>query len=163
MPWRITCGSIGAAAPGHRRARLAREQGEQGAAGAQPGLVHVDVRVGLVAGDHGGVAGAAVVQVGVHVERDADRHVGGDGADAPQQLAFAVVVRLRVTIAPCRSSRTPSQPAATASQMRPAMCSKAASSTGPLGQAAGGDRDHDLGAGGIGELDEGGDRRAGAG
>ena len=43
---------------------------------------------------------------------------------------------LRVTIAPCRSSRTPSQPSATASQMRPAMCSNAASSTGPLGQAA---------------------------
>ena len=47
-----------------------------------------------------------------------------------------------VTIAPCRSSSTASQPCATASQMRPAISSKAASSTGPLGQALRGDRQH---------------------
>jgi hypothetical protein len=42
---------------------------------------------------------------------------------------------LCVTMAPCRSSSTASQPRATAAQMRLAMCSKAASSTWPLGQA----------------------------
>ena len=42
---------------------------------------------------------------------------------------------LCVTMAPCKSSSTPSQPCATASQMCCAMWSNAQSSTGPLGHA----------------------------
>ncbi len=40
-----------------------------------------------------------------------------------------------MTIAPCRSSSTASQPAATASQIRPAMYSNTPSSQGALGAA----------------------------
>ena len=71
----------------------------------------------------------------MHVERHAIGVVGVDRADTAQQFALAVST-LSVTIAPCRSSMMPSQPPfADASQMIPAMCSKAASSTGRLGGA----------------------------
>ena len=134
------------AAPGHGRARPARQQVEQGPAGAQPGLVHVDVRIGLVAGDHGRVAGAAVVQVGVHVEGDADRHARarwrGSGAAARLRRPRAT----SVTIAPCRSSRTPSQPAATAAQMLSGDVLEGGVVDRAARPGAGGDRDHDLGA-----------------
>jgi hypothetical protein len=127
------------ATPGHRRARAAGQQSEQRSARAHAGLVHVDMRIGLVAGDHGGVARAAVVEVGVHVEGDADRHVGA-------------IARMRRSSSPSPSScdwrdhravqveQHAVAAAATASQMRRAMCSNARSSTGPLGQALGGDR-----------------------
>jgi hypothetical protein len=42
---------------------------------------------------------------------------------------------LSLTMAPCRSSMTALQPAATASQIRSEIRSKAASATGPLGSA----------------------------
>jgi hypothetical protein len=78
------------AAPGHHRLGLPGSAPAR-AAGAQAGLVHVDVRIGLVAGDHRALR-RCVVEVGVHVQRDADGHRGRDGADAAQQLALAVLV-----------------------------------------------------------------------
>ena len=66
----------------------------QRAAGAARGVGHVDMRVGAVAGDDRGALDHRVGHLGVEIERDRDRHVGGDLADAVQQLAFAVVVVL---------------------------------------------------------------------
>ena len=124
--------------------------------------MHVDVRVGLVAGDHGRIAGEAVVEVGVHVERHADRHVGGDGADASQQLAFTVFVGLRHH----RAVQVEQDAVATGGH-RIADPAGDVLERGVLDRAARpgrrGDRDRDLGSGGVGELDERGDRRAGAG
>jgi hypothetical protein len=54
----------------------------------------VHVRVGVVAGDHGGVAHHGLVHIGVHVQRDADGDVGRDLAQAAQQLALGVLQRL---------------------------------------------------------------------
>ena len=52
---------------------VAVERARRGSAGEHAGLVHVDVRIGLVAGDHGGVVDQLARQVGVIVERDRDR------------------------------------------------------------------------------------------
>ena len=63
--------------------------------------------------------------------------------------------KLSVTIAPCRSSMMPSKPPfLTASQIMPAMCSKASSSTGRLGGAPAAIGMHDLGALALGEIDD---------
>jgi hypothetical protein len=68
-----------------------------------------------------------------------------------------------VTMAPCRSSSTASQPARHRRQMRPAMCSNAASSHRAAGPGAAGDRHRRRSAPAcLGQLDEGADRRAGA-
>jgi hypothetical protein len=125
-----------ALAPGHGRPRAAGQLRQDGAPGAQAGLEHVDMRVGLVAGDHGRVLGHGRVQVGVHVQRHADGHlVPSMRAHAAQQFAFAV---LDGSASPWRRAgpaaprRSPGHRLADA----PADVSKAASSTGPLGQAA---------------------------
>jgi hypothetical protein len=81
--------------PAHRRTHLAPDRGKQHARGPLAGLAHVDVRIGVVAGHDRRQAHDVVVDVGVHVERDADRRARVDGADAPQQLALAVLVRAR--------------------------------------------------------------------
>ena len=123
VPWRITCGSIGRLPQAVVGLRLALEHAHQRIAGAPAGVVHVDMRIGLVAGDDVGMLDHLRVEVGMHVVADGDRRLRVDGADAREQRAFAVL-RLRVTIAPCRSSRMPSQPPRrTASRIAPLIAS----------------------------------------
>ena len=147
------------AAPGHRRAAPVGQQRQHRAAGALAGFIHVDVRVGLVAGDHRAVLADGVVQVGVHVQRHADRHRGIDGADAAQQLALAVVVGLR------------DHRAVQVEQHRvAALRHRGADALGdvvergvvhrPAGRGGGGDRHGVLGARRFSQVDEGGDGRA---
>ena len=81
-------------APHHLRLDLAGQHAHQRAAGAAGGVGHVDVGIGAVAGHDRGALDHGVGHLGVEIERDRDRHVGGDLADAVQQLAFAVVVVL---------------------------------------------------------------------
>ena len=147
-------------AKGHRRRGLAGQHLEQRTAGAQSSLVDVDMRVGLVAGDHVAVLGQAVVQVGVHVERDADRH-GGDLAQTAQQLAFAVLVgpgHHRAVQVEQHAIATLGHCVANA--LDDVLEGRVFHRT--AGRGVGGDRHHVVGASGFGELDEGGDRRAGA-
>ena len=53
----------------------------------------VDMRIGVIAGDHGRMTHDVVVDIGVHVEGYADRRDGIDGTDAPQQFALTVFMR----------------------------------------------------------------------
>ena len=71
--------------------------------------------------------------------------------------------KLSVTIAPCRSSMMPSKPPlATASQIMPAMCSKAASSTARLGGAPAAIGYDHLRPFALGEIEIGPETRSGA-
>ena len=87
--------------------------------------------------------------------------VGVDRADAPQQLAFAVLVA-SVTIAPCRSSMMPSKPPSDRVADLAGDVLEGGVVDRPARRRAGGDRHHDLGALALGQLDEGAERRAGA-
>jgi len=78
----MTCGSIG------------RCPETITGAGAQAGLVHVDMRVGLVAGEHGRVLDHRGKQIGMHVERHADGQRRRELADPAQQFALSIVMRL---------------------------------------------------------------------
>ena len=66
----------------------ARDQRAPGALGRLP---HVDVRIGAIAGDDRGVVDHRRRHVRVEVEPDGDRQSRRHRADAPQQLALAVV------------------------------------------------------------------------
>ncbi|MPM22462.1 hypothetical protein SDC9_68917 [bioreactor metagenome] len=55
------------------------------------GFIHVDVRVGLEADDHVGIAHDLLGDVAVQVQRHANRHARCGGTHAFQQIAFAVV------------------------------------------------------------------------
>ena len=57
--------------------------------------MNVDVRVGVIAGDHRGVRDHARGKIGVHVQRDAGRQRRRDTADARQQFTLTVVEALR--------------------------------------------------------------------
>ena len=81
----------GALAERHHRLHFAREHAHQDRTGQRPRLVHVDVRIGLVAGEDVAVANQRFADVGVQVERDGDRRVRRDTAHFFQQGAFAVV------------------------------------------------------------------------
>ena len=63
-------------------------------AGALGRLAHVDVRIGAIAGDDGGVVDHRRRHVRVEVEPDGDRQPRRHGADPPKQLPFAVVQML---------------------------------------------------------------------
>ena len=78
-------------APHHRRAHVAVERAHERPRRALRRLRHVDVRIGPVAGDDGGVLHHRRRQLRVEVEADGDRQARRDGADASQQLAFTVV------------------------------------------------------------------------
>ena len=80
--------------PRHDRLDHAVERADENASREHARLVHVDVRIGLVAGDHGGVVDQRAGQVGVIVERDRDRHLRRDAAQALHDLAFGVVAIL---------------------------------------------------------------------
>ena len=148
------------AEPHHRRC-LAFEQREDRARRAQAGVVHVDVRIGLIAGEHGRVLGHRGKQVGMHVERDADRQLRRQRADAPEQLALAVVVRLghhravqveqqRIAALGDRLQDARRHPFVGIALHRAAR------------RGVAGDRQHHLRARFFGELDECADRGAGA-
>jgi hypothetical protein len=148
-------------AEGQHRLGAVGQQRQHGPAGALAGLVDVDMRVGLVAGDHRAAFGHAVVEVGVHVECHADRHAGRDGADAAQQFAFAVLVGLRHH----RAVQVQQHRVAALGHGRADALGDVLEG-GVVHQAAGMGRGGDghvvVGAGGFGQIDEGGDGRSGA-
>ena len=80
--------------PGGRRGRAVHGL-EQRLARPHAGLVHVDMRIGAVAGECRRQQRQVARQVGVEVERDRNRQVRRFGPDAAQQLALAVVEALR--------------------------------------------------------------------
>ena len=126
------------------------------------GLVHVDMRIGLVAGDHrrmlahrrdrGWCACRAPRRSAPRA-----RSCAGARSSSPSPSSW-----LCVTIAPCRSSSIASQPRATASQMRAGDVLEGRVVDRPARRSAWRRPDHRLGALLLGELDEGADRRAGA-
>ncbi len=90
-PFRHHMGEHRHIGPGHHRARLAPDRLDEERAGATRRLGHVGVRIKVVAGDDRRELDDVVVDIGVHVERERDRHLGVDGADAAQQLALAIL------------------------------------------------------------------------
>ena len=82
-------------------------------------LAHVDVRVGAVAGDDGGVLDHGRRHVRVEVEPDGDGQPRRHRADAAQQLALAVVQRAR----PPSRRAARGTPRRTRSRMAPTMAS----------------------------------------
>ena len=69
---------------------LAIEHIEQQPAGVLAGFVHVDVRIGLEADDDVGVGHDLAADVAMQVERDGERRGGCEGADALEQVTFAI-------------------------------------------------------------------------
>ena len=149
-------------APRHHRLDRAVERADEDAAGEHARLVHVDVRVGLVAGDHGGVV-------------DQRRATGWCGSRASPRSARRGAMRRRrctispsassqssITIAPCRSRKTASQPARTASSSGRTSVSNVARDALFDGHDFGGDRRHDLRVLAPREVEVRGHRRVGA-
>ena len=77
-------------APGDHRVHPPVDGVEHHAANLLGNLVHVHVRVGLVADQGGAVLDHRGGEVAVEVAGDRDREIGCDGAHPPQQLAFPV-------------------------------------------------------------------------
>ena len=100
---------IGSISPSSARTRID--------AGEHAGVVHVDVRIGLVAGDHRRVVDEFARQVGVVVERDRDRHARGRCGAPGATISPSGSSQSSITIAPCRSRNTASHPARTASSI----------------------------------------------
>jgi hypothetical protein len=78
-------------APRHDRLDLAVQRALENRAGEHARVVHVDVRIRLVAGDDRRVVDELARKVGVVVERHGDRHAGRDAADAMRDLALGIV------------------------------------------------------------------------
>jgi len=81
-------------APRHGRAHLALHHAEERLAGAHPGLVIVDMRIGLIAGQDIGVGDDLGIEVGVHVERHGDRGFRRDLAQPREQSPLAILEML---------------------------------------------------------------------
>ena len=148
-------------AVGHDRPCFSFQHRENRPRGTRASLVHVDVRVGLVAGDHRRLIAHRREQVGMHVERDADRHPRRDPANAREQFSFAVVMRARHH----RSMKV--------EQYRVATLGNRVHDTTRhgfkrlvvhrrAGRRIAGDREHDLRSRLVGKIDEGTNRGAGA-
>jgi len=77
-------------APGHDRLDLAGQRAQQHAADLGPGLVHIDMGIGLVANHRGRIGDHAFAQIAVQVASHRDRQAGRDRTHARQQAALAV-------------------------------------------------------------------------
>jgi hypothetical protein len=114
---------VGAAAQGmgYKRRSAPRHDGthapgdhlQKQAAGMFAGFVHVDMRIGLEADGNVGMIDQRLRDIAVQIERNRDRRVGQDLAQALEQFSSPSSL-FSATIAPCRSSITASQPAAAA-------------------------------------------------
>ena len=78
-------------APRHHGARLAPDRLHEKRAGAARRLRHVGVRIKVIAGDDRRKLDDVLIDIGVHVERDGDRHLRVDGTNAAQELALAIL------------------------------------------------------------------------
>ncbi len=78
-------------APRHHRPYLAADRAQQDFARKLGGFVGVDVRIGAVSGDHGRIGDDLIVEIGVHIERHGDRGLGVDRAQPFEKLALAIL------------------------------------------------------------------------
>ena len=148
-----------APAPSHGRVGLPRQHRQHRPAGTLAGLVHIHMRIGLVAGDHRAVQAHRVVQVGVHVQRHADGHIG-DGAQPAQQLALTVIEALRDH----RAMQVQQHRIAAGGHCRADAAGdmlKRGIVHRPAGPGRSGNRHGVVSACGFGQIDKGGYRRAG--
>ena len=149
-------------APRHDWPHLTAHRPQQDLAGALRGVVGVDMRVGAVAGDDRRILDHRVVKIGVHVERDRNRGLRVDRADAAQQLALAVLEAFGDHRAMQIEEHTVI--AAFRDGVANDVCYVLVS--GVLDRArrrrGGGDRQHDVGLFALGEIEIGAEPRAGA-
>jgi len=149
-------------APRHDWPHLTAHRPQQDLAGALRGVVGVDMRVGAVAGDDRRILDHRVVKIGVHVERDRNRGLRVDRADAAQQFALAILEALgdhcavqieeHAVIAAFRNSITDH----CGDVLVGAILDRARR------RRRGGDRQHDVGLFARGEIEIGAEPRAGA-
>ncbi len=80
--------------PGHHRLDLKVKLADQDFSRQASHVVHVHVRIRLVAGDHRRIVDEIAGKIGVVVERDRDRQVWRDLAQPPDDLALGIVAIL---------------------------------------------------------------------
>ena len=81
--------------PRHDRVHFAVQRPHQDASGTFTGFIHIDMRIGPVTGYNRCIVDDRCRQVGVEIECHGDRQVRRRGADAGQQIPFAIVMLLR--------------------------------------------------------------------
>jgi hypothetical protein len=85
-------------APCHHRLDLAGQRAQQDFSRQLAHLVHVDMRISLVAGDHRRIGDELGRKIRVVVERDRDRQLRRDRAQPPDDLAFGIASPSATTI-----------------------------------------------------------------
>ena len=148
-------------APGHPRPAIAGDRIEHDVADLLADRVHVDMGIGLVADQRGAVRHHHFGQVAMQVQGHRDRQIGRDRADPLQQHAFAVegMGRHHGTVQ-VEQHRVAAGPDRLQDRFGQGLVSRFLDR--PRRHRLGRDRCHDLGAGGLRQLDIGADRHAGA-